>query len=201
MSNHVERYGDSAYLITCDGDVLGLLRAIDQQIVCEHEAHVGEASVLLQFDPADRAAEGLPEQLRNLEPVAIKDAPEPVILPAVYDGEDLSEVARSSGLSTDEVVLLHSSATYQVAFCGFMPGFAYLRGLPSELQLPRRDTPRPRVPAGSIAIAAHYCAVYPVDSPGGWHLLGHTDATLFDSSATPPALLVPGATVRFEVQR
>ena len=91
----------------------------------------------------------------------------------------------------------HSDATYRAAFCGFAPGFAYLTGLDPALQLPRRATPRTRVPAGSVAIAAGYSAVYPTTSPGGWHLVGHTDAVLFDADRDPPALIAPGTTVHF----
>lgn len=91
----------------------------------------------------------------------------------------------------------HAAGTYRAAFCGFAPGFAYLTGLDPSLHLPRRDTPRTRVPAGSIAIAAEYTAVYPSASPGGWHLIGRTDATLFDPQRQPPALIVPGTAVHF----
>ncbi len=122
---------------------------------------------------------------------------EPVTIDVVYDGSDLADVAESCGLSIEAVVHLHSSADYTVAFCGFMPGFAYMVGLPPELHLPRRSTPRTRVPAGSVAIAAEFAGVYPRESPGGWHLLGHTDATLWDDARTPPALLPPGTPVRF----
>ena len=121
----------------------------------------------------------------------------PVVLDVVYDGEDLTDVARAVGISVDAVIDQHSSAAYTVAFCGFMPGFAYLVGLPNLLQLPRRSTPRIRVPAGSVAIAAEFAGVYPRESPGGWHLLGHTDATLWDDGRSPPALLPPGTRVRF----
>lgn len=89
-----------------------------------------------------------------------------------YDGPDLDEVARTVGLSRDEVVALHAGAVYTVESIGFAPGFAYLSGLDARLQLPRRDTPRPRVPAGSLAVAVGYTTVYPFDSPGGWHLIG-----------------------------
>jgi len=114
-----------------------------------------------------------------------------------YDGEDLGDVAASLGLSVDDVVAIHTAAEHRVDFYGFAPGFAYLGGLPSALQLPRRTTPRVRVPAGSVAIAAGYSAVYPTASPGGWHLLGTTPAVVWDIDRTPPSLLVPGDVVRF----
>ena len=124
-------------------------------------------------------------------------AGEPVTLDVEYDGDDLAGVALACGLSVQEAIDLHCGAEYTVAFCGFMPGFAYLVGLPPLLQLPRRSTPRTRVPAGSVAIAAEFAGIYPRESPGGWHLLGHTNAILWDDSRTPPAMLPPGTRVRF----
>lgn len=121
-----------------------------------------------------------------------------VVIGVRYDGVDLAEVSAATGLSVGEAVALHRGATYEVAFCGFAPGFAYLTGLPHPLHLPRRSTPRTLVPAGSVAIAAGYSAVYPGASPGGWHVLGSTELALFDPDGDPPALLTPGTRVRFE---
>ena len=120
-----------------------------------------------------------------------------VVIDTVYDGEDLAAVAATAGWSAEELVRRHSDATYTVAFCGFMPGFPYLTGLPAELELPRLASPRERVPAGSVALAAGYCGIYPRESPGGWHLLGRTHAVLWADDRDPPALLPPGTTVRF----
>jgi len=131
------------------------------------------------------------------ETIHVGCAEHSVTLQVVYDGADLEGVAQACGLTVRAVVDLHSAADYTVAFCGFMPGFAYLVGLPPPLHLPRHNTPRTRVPAGSVAIAAEFAGVYPRESPGGWHLLGHTDAVLWDSDRTPPALLPPGTRVRF----
>jgi len=100
-------------------------------------------------------------------------------------------------LSVAEVIVRHSTVVYTAAFFGFAPGFSYLAGLDSRLHLPRRATPRPRIQAGSVAIAADFTSVYPTDSPGGWHLLGHTDAVLWDVARSEPALLAPGCRVRF----
>jgi KipI family sensor histidine kinase inhibitor len=120
-----------------------------------------------------------------------------VVLDVVYDGSDLADVAAAADMSVGRVVAAHAGATYRCDFCGFAPGFAYLSGLDSRLMLPRRGTPRTSVPAGSVAIAGPYTGVYPSASPGGWHLLGRTDAVLWDLTADPPALITPGATVRF----
>jgi KipI family sensor histidine kinase inhibitor len=115
-------------------------------------------------------------------------------LPAIYDGPDLDAVARTIGHSSDRVRALHAATTFIVETMGFAPGFAYLAGLPDVLQLPRRATPRPRVPAGSLAIAAGYSAVYPFDSPGGWHLIGRVPVAMFGPDG---ARLQLGDRVRF----
>src|SRR4051812_44237653 len=114
-----------------------------------------------------------------------------------YDGEDLATVAERTKMSIDEVVRIHSSQAYTVDLLGFVPGFAYLSELPASLRLPRRGEPRPRVSAGTVAIAGAHTGVYPLDTPGGWHLLGHTDSVMFDALRSSPALLEPGDVVRF----
>ena len=120
-----------------------------------------------------------------------------VEVPVVYDGPDLGLVASSWSVAVEEVVRRHTSLTFTSAFCGFAPGFAYLTGLPEAWQVPRLADPRPRVPAGSVAIAGEWCGVYPTASPGGWLLLGRTSVTLWDPAADEPALLAPGTQVRF----
>jgi KipI family sensor histidine kinase inhibitor len=120
-----------------------------------------------------------------------------VELPVVFDGADLDEVAALTDRTAADVVRLLTTVELTVAFCGFAPGFGYLTGLPEELHLPRRATPRTRVPAGSVALAGPFAGVYPQASPGGWQLVGRTDAVLFDVDRDPPALLAPGTTVRF----
>jgi KipI family sensor histidine kinase inhibitor len=120
-----------------------------------------------------------------------------VEIPVRYDGEDLEEVARRIGVDRDGLIALHVAREYTVAFLGFAPGFAYLVGGDPRLHLPRRADPRPAVPAGSVAIATRYSAVYPARAPGGWHLLGHTDLRPFDPERDPPALLEPGTRVTF----
>ncbi|MFI0432089.1 MAG: allophanate hydrolase subunit 1 [Candidatus Nanopelagicales bacterium] len=121
-----------------------------------------------------------------------------VTIQADFDGPDLAEVAAAADCSPERVVELLTAVELTVEFCGFAPGFAYLIGLPEVLHLPRRATPRTRVPAGSVALAAGYAAVYPADSPGGWHLVGRTRTALFRPDRDPPALLQPGMRVRFD---
>jgi KipI family sensor histidine kinase inhibitor len=120
-----------------------------------------------------------------------------VDVPVSYAGPDLAGVAALVGVAADEVVRRHTAADYRVAFCGFAPGFAYLSGLPAELQVPRLAEPRTRVPAGSVGLAGEFCGMYPRESPGGWQLIGRTDAVLFDPEREPAALLAPGTRVRF----
>ena len=125
------------------------------------------------------------------------DDPDPgrdIAIPAVYRGPDLADVAAALGRHPDDVCALHAGATYTVEIMGFAPGFAYLAGLPPELELPRRTTPRTRVPAGSIAIAGLHSAVYPFDSPGGWHLIGSAGVKMFSPDGP---LLELGDRVRF----
>ncbi|WP_433389052.1 5-oxoprolinase subunit B family protein [Micromonospora sp. KLBMP9576] len=119
-----------------------------------------------------------------------------VEVPVTFDGADLPVVASHWGVDVPTVVDRLGRTPFQVAFCGFAPGFAYLTGLPAELAVPRLPSPRPRVPAGSVALAGPYAGIYPAASPGGWLLVGHTDLVLFDVRADPPARLAPGTRVR-----
>lgn len=120
-----------------------------------------------------------------------------VEIPCVYAGDDLAAVADLWEMSEESVVRLHTGRVHRVAFCGFAPGFAYMTGLDPPRPLPRRASPRPSVPAGSVAVADVYTGIYPRSSPGGWHLIGRTDAVVWDPDLDPPALLAPGTRVRF----
>ncbi|HSC87895.1 MAG TPA: carboxyltransferase domain-containing protein, partial [Polyangiaceae bacterium] len=136
-----------------------------------------------ELDPARLEGEGLGTEHR---------------IEVAYDGPDLAELSARTGLAERELIELHSGAEYQVEFLGFAPGFAYLGGLDPRLRLPRRGTPRPRVAAGSLAIAEGYTGIYPFDGPGGWHLLGRTlGAEIFEPSREPAARLRAGDRVRF----
>ena len=143
------------------------------------------------------ALAGAVARFDEVVPLTVPDDTGAVTIDVVYEGEDLDAVAAAAGLTVEQVIEMHTAGHYRVAFCGFAPGFGYLTGLPPQLHLPRRSSPRTRVPAGSVAIAAEYAAVYPRPSPGGWHLLGHTEQVLFDPQREPPAVLQPGTTVRF----
>jgi inhibitor of KinA len=175
------------------------------------------ASVLVPFDPsvlAEAAVRGvIADVLRedvgavasNEQAIAPKPATAADLGPVTHvpvryggaDGPDLAEVAVRTGLSEEDVVRLHAGAVYRVFCVGFVPGFPYLGMLPEELALPRRSTPRLHVPAGSVAIAGRQTGIYPSDTPGGWHVIGRTDLSVWDPHRDPPALLEPGARVRF----
>jgi KipI family sensor histidine kinase inhibitor len=160
-------------------------------------------TVLIVAEP-DRAGvlDELATALPELElPPAEAVAGETVEVPVRYDGEDLPEVARLTGLEAEEVVRRHTTPEYTVAFLGFSPGFPYLVGLDPALEVPRRDTPRTSIPAGSVGLAGNQTGIYPTASPGGWQLIGRTEVTLFDPARDPPALLAPGTRLRFRVAR
>lgn len=116
-----------------------------------------------------------------------------------YDGEDLDDVGQQWGCRPEEVIRRHQEADFTVAFCGFAPGFAYCTSEPELPEVARRDEPRTAVPAGAVGLAGPYCGIYPTAMPGGWQLIGSTDAVLFDVDREQPALLSPGVRVRFHV--
>ncbi|QIM48099.1 5-oxoprolinase subunit PxpB [Pusillimonas sp. DMV24BSW_D] len=160
-------------------------------------------SLLINYDPTQVRGAQLQETLKGLlesedtEPQAVRQWSVPVC----YDGEyapDLQEVAQTAGLTTDQVVQLHADTQFHVYMIGFVPGYPYMGDLPKQLVLPRRSNPRTRVPPGSVAIASTMTAVYPIESPGGWHLIGATPIRLFDTRHEAPALFKPGDKVRFK---
>ena len=163
------------------------------------EAVAGFAGVTVHYDPEQIEADSLTAAIARL---AVRPPPAAVRgrlhrIPVVYDGPDLEDVAARLGLAAARLVQLHSGAIYRVFMLGFAPGFAYLGPLPPELRVPRRDAPRRAVPAGSVAIAGAHTAVYPLATPGGWHLIGRTRLPLLLPDSDPPALLRPGDRVRF----
>lgn len=168
------------------------------------------AVVTVFFEPGSTGGDVLRERLEKL---AAESPPFPalpsshppdlstsglVIIPTRYDGPDLAQVATATGLSEAEVIRRHAEPEYRVYLLGFAPGFAYLGDIDPMLVIPRRDTPRTRVPAGSVAIAGAQTGVYPLATPGGWHLIGNTSLRMFDPAREPAALLRVGDRVRFE---
>lgn len=162
----------------------------------------GARTVLVRFDPLVVSAAELADALAATEvDTAHLPATGEVTVPVRYDGEDLDEAASLLSVSATELVNRHLAADWKVAFSGFAPGFGYVVSSDPLFAVPRRSSPRTRVPAGSVALAGQFTGVYPRESPGGWQLIGRTDALMWDIDRDPPALLSPGTTVRFESVR
>lgn len=157
-----------------------------------------ERTLLVVLDPARTDVTRVAAWVRGTPSLPVDAAgADEVTVDVRYDGDDLADVAALTGLTVDEVVAAHTGSPWRVAFTGFAPGFGYLVGGDPRLAVPRLATPRTRVPAGAVALADRYCGIYPRPSPGGWRLLGTTDAVLWDVDRDPPALLRPGLRVRF----
>ncbi|HTI96440.1 MAG TPA: 5-oxoprolinase subunit PxpB [Rudaea sp.] len=216
----IEALGDRALLIHCGETIdaainaraLAIARALeDVRLPGILDIAPAYASVCVRYEPAawtstdpaqapfDRVAEHLRTLVNNAASDAATDTGS-IEIAVTYGGQcgpDIADVAAHTGLSEEEVVARHGAAEYSVAMLGFTPGFPYLLGLDPTLHMPRRATPRTRVPAGSVAIGGAQTGVYPRETPGGWHLIGRTTQHLFDPARDPPALLKPGMRVKF----
>jgi KipI family sensor histidine kinase inhibitor len=195
-------FGDAALLVELDGldEVLGLAAVVGASSFDGVVDIVPAARTLLVVTEPGTALEPLVKQLTSLSFTSSGSSDGSTVeISVVYDGPDLADVARLTGLSEDEVVEAHTGTPWRIAFGGFAPGFAYLTGGDPRLEVARRDEPRTTVAAGSVGLAGEYSGVYPRPSPGGWQLIGRTDAVLWDADRSPPALLAPGGTVRFRV--
>jgi KipI family sensor histidine kinase inhibitor len=193
--------GSTALLVEVDGldEVLGLYAALTAEPV-EGVVDVVPAArtVLLVTDPEVTTLAAVEQAVRRTPPrTGRREGGELVELPVVYDGADLDDVAVHLGVDPGEVVRRHTGTEWTVAFCGFAPGFGYLTPDGEPWHVPRRDSPRTRVPPGSVALAGEFSGVYPRESPGGWQLVGRTDVPVFDVDRDPAALLRPGVRVRF----
>jgi inhibitor of KinA len=180
------------------------LTLLEQQSPCIRNIHPAYASVLVSFDPllceADEIQAFLETAIKKSEAISLPLERE-VEIQVAYGGDfgpDLEAVASLNHLSTDDVIRIHSGATYHVYFLGFSPGFPYLGGMDTRIATPRLPTPRTSVPVGSVAIGGNQTGVYPVRSPGGWRIIGRTPFRLFDPQIDPPVLLQMGDIVRFK---
>ena len=192
--------GDRALLVEVpDAAAVAAVRAALERspLPGQRELVPAARTVLVVLDRAPTEVDVVALRRLSPEPAAETEEGPLVELPVVFDGPDLAEVAGLTGRDVPALVQALTDVELTVAFGGFAPGFAYLTGLPADLHVPRRDTPRTRVPAGSVGLAGEYAGAYPRASPGGWQLVGRTDAVLFDVDRDRPALLVPGARVRF----
>ncbi|MBA3891078.1 MAG: 5-oxoprolinase subunit PxpB [Gemmatimonadaceae bacterium] len=210
---HLLPLGDKAFLIELGGgmtaETLSRVRAAIARLDAAAidgvtDVVAGYSSIAVHFEPlvARRAAMEvmLREALQVHIDVAVTATERIVEVPVRYGGEggpDLDLVATHHGMSADDVIALHTAPTYTVHMIGFVPGFPYLGGLDPQLATPRRETPRTAVPAGSVGIGGAQTGVYPMESPGGWQLIGHTETKLFDVARAAPSLLRVGDRVRF----
>jgi KipI family sensor histidine kinase inhibitor len=193
--------GSTALLVELPGldDVLGLYAALTAEPV-EGVVDVVPAArtVLLVTDPGRTTLAAVERAVRGVRPrTDRRGSGELVELPVVYDGEDLDDVAAHLGVAPEDVVARHAGTGWTVAFCGFAPGFGYCTPDGEPWHVPRRESPRTRVPPGAVGLAGEFSGVYPRESPGGWQLIGRTDVAVFDLARDPAALLRPGVRVRF----
>ncbi|ORA09912.1 5-oxoprolinase subunit PxpB [Mycobacterium asiaticum] len=197
-------YGDQALLLQCDStaDVLAWADALRAAALPGVVDIVPASRTVLVKLHGPRFQGVTRQRLRKLRVApesadSLSDPDREVVIDVVYGGPDLAEVARHTGLSTAQVINAHTSTPWRVGFSGFAPGFAYLIGGDERLRVPRRTEPRTSVPAGSVGLAGEFSAVYPRRSPGGWQIIGHTDAVMWDVNRPDPALLARGTSVRF----
>lgn len=203
----VVSFGEAAFLVELEQRIDPAVAAQARSIAdaWEAEGHgpglPTYAAALLRFDPLALDADSAEAAAKRIAKSAMgSPATRPgklVEIPTRYDGEDLEEVARMSGLSVAELIAAHTGREHHAYFVGFVPGFAYLGSTDPRIVAPRRPSPRPRVPSGAVAVADGQTGVYPSPTPGGWRLLGSTDVRMFDVQRDPPALIRSGDRVRF----
>ena len=200
--------GEHAVLVEVGGldEVLAFAQAVREAVTAGSSGLdqildiIPAATTVLIVVDDDAPVEPLRQALADLPVASLRKVPaseQTIEIPVRYDGPDLAEVSKLTGLSVQEVIAAHTGSDWRVAFGGFAPGFAYLSWGDPRLAVPRRPEPRTTVPAGSVALAGQFSAIYPRSSPGGWQLIASTDAVIFDAARKPPALLQPGVGVRF----
>ena len=205
MSRRLLPSGESALLVECDSleEVLALHDALAADLRPGVVELVPAArTILVAVDPARIPLESVATWVRRIPAEAASRmagaVADPVTIPVSYDGDDLAATAALLAVSPEALVERHAGVEWRVAFIGFAPGFGYLVSDDWPFEVPRLDAPRPRVPAGSVALAGAFGGVYPRQSPGGWRLIGRTTSALWDPESADPALLAPGRRVRFE---
>jgi inhibitor of KinA len=211
---HIEPLGDFAVLLRfgehIDENVLRRIRAAYVHLLNAMPAGAIEVvpaftTIAIHYDPSQKRYAEMAGDLETLAAhidEAALPAPRTVTIPVLYGGAagpDLEHVGRHAGMTTDEVIRIHAAGEYLVHMIGFAPGFPYLGGLDERIACPRRDSPRTQVPAGSVAIGGTQTGIYPIESPGGWQIIGRTELMLFDPTREPAAVLQPGDRVRFAI--
>ncbi len=195
--------GDRAFLVEMGDQIDPSINEKVRELFLKLDRRPLEGVFMVVYDPLRTGFERLREEILRLHQAAdpsLVPQPRTLSVPVVYGGEhgpDLEWVAGFHKISPEQVIALHTGTTYRVYLIGFMPGYPYLGELPEALATPRRQTPRTAVPQGSVAIAQRQTGIYPVQSPGGWHILGWTPIKLFDANQWPPTPLEMGDRVRF----
>ena len=207
MTGDIRAAGDRALLVTPSGGVANVAAALRNREIAGIEDVLPAAKTVLvtlnspdDAEPVRRALSSLLEETDDdvsRGTLSLNDFPEPVVIPVRYDGEDLAAVARLLDMTTAEIIAAHTGTVWQCGFVGFAPGFGYLESPDGRLTVPRRDQARTTIPAGAVALAGGYSAVYPRSTPGGWQLIGRTDLRMWDVDRDPPALIRAGSTVRY----
>jgi allophanate hydrolase subunit 1 len=199
MTRRLLDFSPDALLVECNDltETLGLMATLrDDPLPWVEEVVPGARTLLVRVSRTPTPAQRQRLlSLRASAPTPIGQVPLRVVVD--YSGPDLADVAAFTGMTVDEVIRAHTNQIWTVGFCGFAPGFAYLRGESERLRVPRRASPRTRVPAGAVGLAGEWSGVYPREGPGGWQLIGRTELSLWDLQRDPPAVLRPGMTVRF----
>ena len=205
VTQMVRDYGESALLLECQStaEVLAWTKAVrEADLLGVLDIVPASRTVLLKLagpryqSPTRQRLSRLHLSREDVDVTPPVGRPD-VVIDVVYDGADLDEVARLTGLTPDDVIAAHTGRLWRVGFGGFAPGFGYLIDGDPRLEVPRRAEPRTKVPAGAVGLAGEFSGVYPRESPGGWQLIGRTDAALWDTDREPPALLSPGMWVQF----
>ena len=176
------------------------LRGVTELVPTYRSLLIEYDALMVSFQEITVAVEKILHEVTTPPNVVDEQSGELLEIPVVYGGEtgpDLADVAEYAGISTEEVIEIHTSLAYRVYMLGFLPGFAYLGGMDNRIACPRLETPRIKVPAGSVGIAESQTGIYPVESPGGWRIIGYTPIPLFDHESEPPVALHPGGFVRF----
>lgn len=202
VSRSIRDYGDRALLVECEStdDALAVTMQVHHAAIPGVVDVVPAARTVLVELAHPRLQAATRRQLIRLRvesstSTASRDVD--IVIEVEYDGDDLAEVATLTGLDVRAVIETHTATAWRVGFCGFAPGFAYLIDGDPRLNVPRKPEPRTCVPAGSVGLAGEFSGIYPRESPGGWQLIGHTDASMWDVHRSEPALLTPGMWVRF----
>ncbi len=209
---HIQAFGEDALLLSwpkrIDRDIIREVREFRRRVEfflyeMVHETVISYSEIVLYLRPGIKKEQVIAalKTLGTDEAYPGKTSQRHLIIPVCYAEEfapDLKEIAKAKEMSTEEIIRIHTTAEYELCFIGFLPGFPYLTGLSEQLYMPRKQNPRLRIPAGSVAIGGYQTGIYPLESPGGWHIIGRTPVCLFDVHGSVPSILQAGDLIHFE---